>query len=297
VLQDYINFVPCNSTNIHNNTQTGTCVSVPGVNDMAKMAGTVGNLVNIVSGQAGDFLTSNTGIASLQTVRQKLNTMADILAACVNYSGNTPSACTNLFSITWLKPPSLDGDFDFQFLMHARLYSASLMTLVVSTGCANPPALAGGSLVKAAINNPSDTLEATYLIVASPVINAKGTALFALLPTPAIFTPVLAAAPSDWTVGGQRYAYTANQSDSTVSSFRLGVINGSLDNDVPGSSFATGSAPTSVTVDPSGRYVYVANGNGSSVSAYSIGSGGALTQTATSPFAAWSGPVSIAVGP
>jgi len=246
VLQDYINFVPCNSTNITGNTQTGTCVSVPGANDMAKMAGTVGNLVNIVSGQAGDFLTSNTGIASLQTTQQKLNTLADILAACVNSSGNTSSACTNLF--------------------------------------------------KAAINNPSDTLKATDLIAASPVINAKGTALFALLPTPAIFTPVLAAAPSDWTVGGQRYAYTANQSDSTVSSFRLGVINGSLDNDVPGSPFATGSGPASVTVDPSGHYAYVANRYDNTVSAYTLGSDGTLS--ANGPVVATgASPVSVTVDP
>jgi 6-phosphogluconolactonase (cycloisomerase 2 family) len=53
-----------------------------------------------------------------------------------------------------------------------------------------------------------------------------------------------------------------------------------------------------VTVDPSGRFAYVANGNSNNVSAYTIDSTtGALSQLSNSPFAAGGGPTSVAVDP
>jgi 6-phosphogluconolactonase len=60
---------------------------------------------------------------------------------------------------------------------------------------------------------------------------------------------------------------------------------------VAGSPFTAGVAPVSVTVDPSGRFVYVSNnGNGAedsfNVSAYTLNpSTGASTETTGSPFA------------
>jgi DNA-binding beta-propeller fold protein YncE len=39
----------------------------------------------------------------------------------------------------------------------------------------------------------------------------------------------------------------------------------------------TGIAPTSVTVDPTGRYAYVVNAGDNNVSQYTIGAGGALS--------------------
>ena len=56
----------------------------------------------------------------------------------------------------------------------------------------------------------------------------------------------------------------------------------------------SGSTPSSVTVDPSGKYVYVANyRNDSSVSQYTIGTNGALTSMATATVAAGTGPYSV----
>ncbi len=74
---------------------------------------------------------------------------------------------------------------------------------------------------------------------------------------------------------------------------------------VAGSPFAAGTNPDSVTVDPSGRFAYVANfcvsGNDCSVgtvSAYTINSStGALRAVAGSPFAAGNGPGSVTVDP
>jgi len=68
---------------------------------------------------------------------------------------------------------------------------------------------------------------------------------------------------------------------------------------VPGSPFAAGSSPNSVAVEPYGKYVYVVNASfgaaSGSISAYSIGPTGALTQVAGSPFAAGAQPVYIVV--
>src|SRR5260370_33148178 len=67
---------------------------------------------------------------------------------------------------------------------------------------------------------------------------------------------------------------------------------------VAGSPFETGTSPQSVTVDPTGQFVYVANTGSNNVSAYSInGTTGALTPVPGSPFPGGSAPVWVAVDP
>jgi DNA-binding beta-propeller fold protein YncE len=64
---------------------------------------------------------------------------------------------------------------------------------------------------------------------------------------------------------------------------------------VVGSPFRAGDHPISVTVEPSGRFAYVANAKGENVSAYSInGSTGALRAVSGSPFATGIFPTSLA---
>src|SRR5580700_11668890 len=79
-----------------------------------------------------------------------------------------------------------------------------------------------------------------------------------------------------------QFAYVANFGDNTVSAYNVGS-NGAL-TPVPGSPFATGRSPVSVTVDPTGTYAYTANGADGTVSAYSINSDGSLTPVPGSPF-------------
>ena len=63
-------------------------------------------------------------------------------------------------------------------------------------------------------------------------------------------------------------------------------------------SYATGTTPRAVTVDPTGKYVYVANLNSSTVSAYLVNeTTGALTPVAGSPFASISNPRALAIDP
>jgi 6-phosphogluconolactonase len=56
--------------------------------------------------------------------------------------------------------------------------------------------------------------------------------------------------------------------------------------------------PTSVAVDPSGKFAYVANAGDNTVSGYTINPAtGALTAIAGSPFAEGAEPFSVAVDP
>jgi DNA-binding beta-propeller fold protein YncE len=96
-----------------------------------------------------------------------------------------------------------------------------------------------------------------------------------------------------------QFAYVVNGSNNVpgsgaVSAFSIGS-NGVL-TPVPGSPFPAGSSPVSVTVDPTGKFAYVANFS-NTVSAFSIGSNGALTPVPGSPFPAGLGPESVAVDP
>ena len=53
---------------------------------------------------------------------------------------------------------------------------------------------------------------------------------------------------------------------------------------VAGSPFATGTQPYSVTLDTTGKYVYVANRGSATISGFLIGSGEVLTPLSGSPF-------------
>ncbi len=124
-----------------------------------------------------------------------------------------------------------------------------------------------------------------------------GAGLPLLLGVPFAFANLAFAGPTP------KFAYVANLCASTtdfcasgnVSAYTIDGSTGAL-NAVAGSPFAAGSKPVSVTVDPSGRFAYVAIEGG--VSAYRINSStGALREVVGSPFAAGSETMSVAVDP
>jgi 6-phosphogluconolactonase (cycloisomerase 2 family) len=111
--------------------------------------------------------------------------------------------------------------------------------------------------------------------------------------------------PVDITVDptGQ-FVYMANYGGG-ISAFTINSVTGGL-TAVPGSPFPTappiiaGQVPgvNSVTVDPTGKFVYAAINQGNDISAYTIDSStGALTAVAGSPFVAGSLPVTVRVDP
>jgi len=90
------------------------------------------------------------------------------------------------------------------------------------------------------------------------------------------------------------YTFVANFSDGSVSSYAADLSSGRLK--YLGKA-AAGTNPQSVTVDPSGRHVYVANNAGNSVSQYTIGANGALTPMTSPTVATGQFPFSVTVDP
>jgi 6-phosphogluconolactonase (cycloisomerase 2 family) len=95
-----------------------------------------------------------------------------------------------------------------------------------------------------------------------------------------------------------RYAFTANQTDGTVSSFVVDSASGRLKFI---GKVAAGINPVSVITDPSGKYVYAANFSNnalpSTLSQYTVGADGVLTPMTPATVAAGAGPRSITVDP
>ena len=71
-----------------------------------------------------------------------------------------------------------------------------------------------------------------------------------------------------------RFAFVANFNDNTVSSYTVNPTTGQLRHN---GYVAAGIQPHSVTVHPSGKFVYVTNFGGTALSGYAVGSDGRLT--------------------
>jgi len=97
------------------------------------------------------------------------------------------------------------------------------------------------------------------------------------------------------TIVGPTFAYVSNQSDNTISAYKI-ALDGTL-TVLPGSPYAAGQGPAGAAVEPTGKFLYVANILSDNVSGYSIASDGTLTPIPGSPFPAASGAVSVAVDP
>src|SRR5262249_37820197 len=111
--------------------------------------------------------------------------------------------------------------------------------------------------------------------------------------------------PQPITVDGEgKFVYVANNGSNDVSAFSINATSGAL-TPVSGSPFATGASsssfPLSISIDPSGTFVYVANSNSSpeTISGFGVDSTtGALTPLAGSPFTAGlTQPFSLSVDP
>ncbi len=91
-----------------------------------------------------------------------------------------------------------------------------------------------------------------------------------------------------------KFAYVANYGDDTVSAYTINSATGAL-RAVAGSPFVTGSNPASVTVDPLGRFAYVATFD--QVYVYTINSSTGALRAVGSPVAAGNTSYSVAVDP
>lgn len=101
-----------------------------------------------------------------------------------------------------------------------------------------------------------------------------------------------------------RLLAAANNADNTVSVFSVAPDGTGQLSAVVGSPFGTGPGPVSVAFSPSGGLLAVANSNQQTypyppgtVSVFAVGSNGALTEVAGSPFTTGIGPTSLAFNP
>lgn len=93
-----------------------------------------------------------------------------------------------------------------------------------------------------------------------------------------------------------KFAYAANGDSNNVSAYAISSSNGKI-TALSGSPFGAGTAPNSVTVDPSGRFAYVANTGSTNVSEYTINSNGTLSAVSGSPLSTTALPFFVAVDP
>ncbi len=97
-----------------------------------------------------------------------------------------------------------------------------------------------------------------------------------------------------------KFAYVANQGDSSVSAYTINVNTGALTS--VGTAIAAGGEFTrSVSIDPLGKFVFAVNHGGfnpGSIAVYGIDAGtGTLTPVSGSPFVSYGGPNSVNIDP
>ncbi|HTY24784.1 MAG TPA: beta-propeller fold lactonase family protein [Desulfomonilaceae bacterium] len=91
-----------------------------------------------------------------------------------------------------------------------------------------------------------------------------------------------------------RFAFVANMVDGTLSAFTVNPGTGQLRHN---GYQLVGSFPGAVVVEPRGKYVYAANSNSSSISAFSTDPSGHLSVLPGSPFTDDSNPLALVVDP
>jgi 6-phosphogluconolactonase (cycloisomerase 2 family) len=89
-----------------------------------------------------------------------------------------------------------------------------------------------------------------------------------------------------------RFVYVSNLASNDVSAYTFDATTGAL-TPIAGSPFTlapAGTAPESLTMDPAGKFLFVANMNSDNISAFTVNADGSLTPVAGSPFAAGHSP-------
>lgn len=130
----------------------------------------------------------------------------------------------------------------------------------------------------------------SYLFVADSVANTLTGGAF---PVATGTTPVAVAVHPN-----ADYVYVANSGSNNVSAFFINDgTNGGAGSltKVTGSPFAAGTAPSAILAEPSGKYLYVANGGSSTISAYKITATTGALQKIAGTFSTGSAPDSLSV--
>ena len=205
---------------------------------------------------------------------------------------------------------TVDPSGRFVYVANVNSFDVSGFTVDSSAGVLTPIA---GSPFTAGYNPSSVTVDPTgkFAYVTNMNGSADNISAYTIDPTTGALTPLTSPMTStgDQPYGivvdpNGKYAYVGNDGSGNISAYSLDAATGAL-TAVLGSPYAIdGPGATSVTIDPSGTFVYAvstAGGNssgGNSVTAFTVNAAtGALTPVPGSPFATGQGPFSVATDP
>jgi len=298
---------------------TGKNISAPisNVGGLSNAYATVSNLDEVsssdlsVSGDQSGFLptAAQCGAGSPPANcdgLERLNTLADIIAACVNSSGATSTACKTLFCDATPGRIFTGGVCTFPPMSTDTLADPMPMCPTIS---GQTPTICGPPI-------PTDTLAASHLIAQNPTHDAAG--LFALATPDAPFEPSLASAPDGLEIalnfapaGAAFDVPTSLALDGSGNLFLTNQFGNSVSELTVASSYATGlnfndtgspgaalKEPVALALDGSGN-VFVANeypsGGGNSVSELTKASGYAIGLNFAPSGAAFDQPSSLAL--
>ena len=101
-------------------------------------------------------------------------------------------------------------------------------------------------------------------------------------------TPISRSIPTQqtaacWMAAWGDYAWAANAGSDTVSGYRVAQNGGLTLLDADGASGHTGAGPLDDAVTPDGKFLYVLNGKGDSISGFAIGARATLTKLTDMP--------------
>lgn len=304
-----MDFVSCST--IPTSTQSGTCLSIPGTSGLAAKAATVNSLVNVSNGQASAFLSAQPTGSAAYTTLEKMNTLANVIAACVNATTSAPTPCTNLFALTLNVTDTLQAAYNIAAsptvsAKTSQIYALLPAQLVYTPTLAAAPSTSSGWTVSgglfAYVANASSNNLSVYQVSSSVgAMQQISNSPFAA-----------GSGPSSVTIDPSgRFAYVTNATGNDISAYTLDPSTGAPTavttggaaacggtvSPNPNNCFTTGTSPQSIVVDPSGSFAYALASNG--IYGYSINSStGALTALSpTSTTASISTPVSMNTSP
>jgi len=297
-LQKYITFVDCKA--IVGNTQSGTCVNIRAKSGLARFASSVNALVDVIRGRTSAFLRAQPNSSPVHTTLLKLNTLANLMASCVDSTGPGSEACIRLFDqMPWLSSrntlnAALEVASGPAANFNQSLYTLAAQHVVYQPVLTSAPSnwTLGGQAHAYVMNG---TNGGGSSISAYVVDDVKGVLL------PVTGSPF---STGDTQEGGAvavdpvgKFLYVPNYNANAVAGYAIDPATGAL-SQLSDSPFPAGLGPYAVTVTPNGKFAYVTNFARSYVSAFRIDPAtGTWTAVSGSPFRAGDQPESIAVDP
>jgi 6-phosphogluconolactonase (cycloisomerase 2 family) len=236
--------------------------------------------------------------------------LAVLFAAGCGGSSNPPSSATAAACVPATKP-------EFSYVLTS--YAVSMFKVDICTGLFTPTTPASVSTGYSYPQDDSEQMVADplgrFTYVANLVSNASGVStisMYTINATTGMLTPTTpATVPTGWFPQGiaidplGRFVYTANTDDSTVSMFTINQSTGVLTPTTPASVSTmlpgeTLSDPGFLTVDPTGRFLYVSASDSidATVSMYTINqTTGFLTPTSPPTVLTFGIPFQVVVAP